>query len=100
MIGTGGAFVLAVVNILFATVLGIGIGGLASLGFRQSWRLKVALQDGLLAGLVALVAAYLIGSFEAARGAVGAHVVVWVFAIALSSVVLKHLLRFALRSAH
>jgi hypothetical protein len=100
MIGTVGGAVLAVISLLLAAVLGIGVGGLSSLGFRQSWGLKVALQDGLLAGLVAIAAAYLIGSFEAAHGAWGSRVLVWVFAIALSSVVLKHLLRFALRSAH
>ena len=100
MMGTVGGAVLAAINLLLAAVLGIGAGGLASLGFRQAWGVKVALQDGLLAGLVAIVAGYLIGTFEAAHGAWGARVVVWVFAIALSSVVLKHLLRFALRSAH
>jgi hypothetical protein len=100
MIGTVGGAVLAIINLLLAAVLGIGAGGLASLGFRQSWSLKVALQDGLIAGLVAIAATYLIGSFEAAHGAWGARVVVWVFGIALSSVVLKHLLRFVLRSAH
>jgi len=100
MIGTGGVIVVAMVNILFATVLGIGIGGLASLVLRQPWGRRVALQDSLLSSLVAFVAAYVIGSFEAAHGAWGAHVVIWVFAIALCSVVLKHFLRYVFRSAH
>lgn len=100
MIGTVGGAVLVAINLLLVAVLGIGAGGLASLGFRQSWGLKVALQDGLLAGFVAIVAIYLIGSFEAAHGVWGSRVVVWAFVIALSSVVLKHLIRLALRSAH
>lgn len=97
--GTVGGAVLAAINSLLAAVLGISAGGLASLGFRQAWGLKVALQDGLLAGLVAIVAGYLIGTFEAAHGAWGSRVVVWVFAIALSSVVLKHLLRLVAHSS-
>jgi hypothetical protein len=98
MIGTVGGAVLLVIDLLLLAVLGIGAGGLASLGFRQSWGLKIALQDGLLAGLVAIAATYLIGSFEFAHGASGDRLVVWVFVITLSSVVLTHLLRFVLHS--
>lgn len=98
MIGTIGGAVLAVISLLLAAVFGIGAGGLSSLGLRQPWNHKVALQDGLLAGLVGIVTAYLIGRLEASEGTWGTNVVLWVFAIALSSVVLKHLLRFALRS--
>ena len=98
MIGTVGGAVLTVVSILFVVVLGIGVGGLASLGFRQSWSFKVALQDSLLAALVGVVAAYIIAMVEASRG-VWASRVELVMAIALSSVVLRHLLRFAFRAA-
>jgi hypothetical protein len=99
MIGTVGGAVLAALCFLFAAVLGIGAGGIASLGFRQSWGLKVALQDGLLAALVAIAAAYVIALVEASRG-VWESRVSWVLFIALCSVILKHLIRFTRNSIH
>jgi len=71
MIGTTGGAVLVVVNILFAAALGIVAGGLACLGFRQSWGLKVGLLDGILAAFVAVVAAYVVAMIEASRGVWG-----------------------------
>ena len=99
MVGTTGGAVLVVVNILFAAALGIGAGGVASLGFRQSWSLKVALLDGVLAAFVAVVAAFVIAMLDASRGAWGSRVIL-VLAIALGSAVLRHLLQFALRPAN
>jgi hypothetical protein len=99
MIGTTGGAVLVVVNILFAAALGIGAGGLACLGFRQPWGLKVALLDGVLAAFVAVVAAYVVAMIEASRGIWGSRVIL-VLAIALGCAVLRHLLQFALRPAH
>jgi hypothetical protein len=100
MIGTIGGAVLVAINILFAATLGIVAGGLACLGFRQSWGLKVALLDGILAAFVAVVTAYVVAMIEASRGVWGSRVVILVLAIALGSAVLRHFLQFALRPAH
>jgi len=100
MIGTIGGAVLVVVNVLFAAALGVAAGGLACLGLRQSWGLKVALMDAGLAGLVAVIAGYVVATIEASRGVWGSRVIL-ILAIALGSVVLRHLLlRFAVRSAN
>ncbi len=68
MIGTTGATVLFVINVLFASVLGIGAGGLTCLVLRRPWGMKGALMDAALAAAVAVVAAYVIAAIETARG--------------------------------
>lgn len=99
MIGTTGATMLFIINIVFAGVLGIGAGGLTCLVLRQPWGLKAALLDALLAASVALVAAYVLAAIEAARGVWGSLVGL-VLAIAAASVVVMHLMRLAVRPSN
>jgi hypothetical protein len=99
MIGTTGATVLFLINVLFAGVLGIGAGGLTCLVRRRSWGLKAALIDAVLAAVVAVVAAYVIAAIESARGVWESRIVL-ILTIAVASVVVRHLIRPRLRSAN
>ena len=97
MIGTTGATVLALINILIAGVLGIGASGFTCLALRRPWGLRPALIDAVLAAGIAVTAAYVFAATESARGAWGSGVTL-VLAIAVASVVVRHLLLLALRS--
>jgi hypothetical protein len=97
MIGTTGATVLFIVNSIFASVLGIGTGGLACLALRKPWSLKAALIDAVLAAVVAAIAAYAVSAVDMARGELQSRLTL-IFAIAVGSVVLRHLLRRVPRS--
>ena len=95
MIGTTGAFVLFIINIILAGMLGIVAGGLTCLVLRQPWNLRAVLQDALLAAGVALLAAYFLATIETARGVCGS-LVGPVLAIAAASVLLRRILGFVL----
>jgi hypothetical protein len=97
MIGTTGATVLFLISILFASVLGIGAGGLTCLVLHRSWGLKAALIDAVLAAVVAVTAAYAVAAIESTRGVWESRVTL-ILAIAVASVVVRHLLRLAVRS--
>lgn len=99
MIGTVGGAVLAVIGLGFAAVLGIRVGRLTGFGFHQSWGLKVALQDGAIAILLFVAATFGAAIIEGPKGDWDARTIL-IFAVALGSVVLKHLAQFALRSAN
>ena len=98
MIGTRGAAVLFAINVLFASVLGIGAGGLTCLVLRRSWGARGALIDALLAAVAEFAAAHLVAAIEIRRG-------VWesgaglILVIAVSSVVVRHLIPAAFRPA-
>jgi len=94
MIGTKGAFVLVVVNLILASILGVIAGGLLTLALRKQWGIRGALMDALLAALVAVSAATIISVIDNARGVLESRVAV-VLAIATGGVVLRHLLRLA-----
>jgi hypothetical protein len=98
MIGTRGAAVLLLVNIIFAGVLGLGAGGLMCLVLRRPWRVKVALIDAVLGAVAAVIAAYVVSSIDNARGVLDSRVGL-VLVIAACSVVLRHLLSPGLRFA-
>jgi hypothetical protein len=99
MIGTAGATILFSINVLFASLLGIGAGGLICLMLRRPWGLKEALIDAALASVVAVAAAYVVSAIESARGVWESRVAL-ILAIAVTSVVVRHLIRLALRSAN
>jgi hypothetical protein len=98
MIGTRGAAVLLLVNLIFAIVLGIGAGGLTCLVLRRPWGIKVALVDAVLASVAAVIAAYVVSSIDNARGVLDSRVGL-VLVIAACSVVLRHLLSLGVRFA-
>jgi hypothetical protein len=99
MIGTTGATIVILVKVLVACVLGIGAGGFTCLALRLSWRPKEALIDAVLTTVVTVATAYVVAAIDIPRG-------VWesrdglILAIAVGSVVVRHFVRLALRSAH
>lgn len=94
MIGTTGATVLFVINVLFASVLGIGAGGLTCLVLRRPWGIKNVLIDAPLAAAVAVGAVYVIAAIETARDVWESRVTL-ILIIAVASVVARYLLRLA-----
>jgi hypothetical protein len=82
MIGTTGAAVLFLINVLLACVLGIVAGGVTCLALRQSWSLKEAL----------------VTAIDIARGVWKSRVALMLL-IAVGSVVARHLIRLVLRSS-
>jgi hypothetical protein len=99
MIGTTSATVLFLLNVLFASVLGVGAGGITCLVLRRPWGVKDFLIDAALAAVVAVIAAYVVSAVEATRGIWESRVAL-ILAIAVASVVVRHLIRLALRSAN
>ncbi len=85
--------------VLFASALGIGVGGFASLLLRQPWGFKVILMDAALAGIVVIIAAYMVSLIDSARGVLESRVGL-VLGIAAASVVVMHLIRLAVRSSN
>lgn len=99
MIGTTSATVLFLVNVILAGVLGICAGGLICLVLRRPWSLKAALVDAVLAAVVAVISAYVVSAIDNTRGVLGSRVGL-ILAIAAASVVMKHLMRLAVRSSN
>jgi hypothetical protein len=99
MIGTTGAFVLFIINVLFAVLLGISAGGLTCLVIHRPWGLNPALVDAILAAVVALTAGYVLGAVDSARHVWESRVTL-ILVIAAASVVLRHLIRPSLRSSN
>jgi hypothetical protein len=99
MIGTTGATIVIVFYVLVTCVLGIGAGGLTCLVLRQSWNVRQALIDAVLVVGVTVVTAYVVDAIDIPRG-------VWesrnglILAVAVGSVVARHLIRFVFRSTH
>ena len=96
MIGTTGAAVLFVVNVISASALGAVAGGLTCLMLRRPWGIKAAVIDAVLAAVVAVIAAYVVSAIEIARGVWESRVTL-ILAVAVGSVVARHILRALLR---
>jgi hypothetical protein len=96
MVGTTGSAVLVIASILFASLLGLGAGGLICLVLRQPWGFKAAAIDGGVAAVVLLVGAFVEAEVEAARGIWDSHETLILF-IAVGSAAGRELLRSARR---
>ncbi len=99
MIGVTGGAILFSFNVFLACLLGIGISGLTCLVLRRSWGIKAALVDAVLAAVVAVASAYVISAIESARGIWESDVAL-ILAIAGASVLVRHLISVARRSAN
>jgi tetrahydromethanopterin S-methyltransferase subunit D len=64
MIGTTGATVLAIVNILFAGILGIVVGGISCATLRQRWSFQAVGIDAVLAMIVFFIAVTAISEIQ------------------------------------
>jgi hypothetical protein len=92
MIGTTGATVLFLINLLLASALGVGAGGLTCLVLRRPWGVRAALTDAVLAASIAIAATYIVALIDSTRHAWTSRVML-ILAIATASVVIEHLLR-------
>jgi hypothetical protein len=92
MLGTTGATVLFVVNVVFAGVLGGCAGGLVCLALRRRWTLRTGLTDAALGAAAALIAAYVVSAIGSAHGVWESRVTL-IIAIAVASIVARHILR-------
>lgn len=97
MIGTTGATVIFLVNILVASALGLGAGRFASLALHQPWGGRTALTDAALSAATAVAAAFVFGVMDSTHHVWNSRVVP-ILAIAAAMVVVKYLLRLALHS--
>ena len=86
----------AVFSLIFTSILGIGAGGFMCLALRRQWSFKEAVIDAVLATVIGFVATFLILSID--TGGEWESIVILVLAIPVGSVVVRHLLRFALRT--
>lgn len=99
MLTSGGATVIALVTLIVSCVVG-GIAGLLTcLACRLQWNLKVAAWDVVLVAVVSITSAYSYSAIAIARGQMDSGVK-WILLTAAVSVVVRHLIRLALRPAH
>jgi hypothetical protein len=91
MIGTTGALVLVIVNVVLAGALGVGAGGLVSLILWRRWGVKTIAKDFLLAVAVYILAGSVIMQIEIAHGVWRSDVALTT-EIAVGCVVVSHLL--------
>lgn len=85
-----------VFSLVFTSILGIGAGGIMCLALRKQWSFKEALIDAALATVIGFVATFLILSIDTSGE--WESIVILVLAIPVGSVVVRHLLQFALRT--
>lgn len=95
MLTTGAATAMFLIILFVSCVIGVFIGLVVSLAFRLHWNLKVAAFDVVLAPAVVVASGSLYASIARARGQLDSGVR-WVLLTAAASVVLRHLVRFAL----
>ena len=92
MIGTTGATVLLILNIILASAVGVAAGGLTCFALRRSWSVKAALIDALVALVVALITVLTISAIGNARGALESPVWLLLGIVTVSVVVMRMLI--------
>ena len=99
MLTSGGATVIAFITLIVSCVVGVIVGFLTCLACRLPWNFKVAAWDVLLVAAVSIASAYAYSAIAIARGQMDSGVK-WILLTAAASVVVRHLIRLALRPAH
>jgi hypothetical protein len=99
MLSSSGATIIALVTLVVSCVVGGIVGFLTSLVCRLQWNFKVAAWDVLLVAVVSIASAYAYSAIAIARGQMDSGVK-WILLTAAASVVVRHLMRLALRPAH
>ena len=99
MIPTSFALLLALLNLIIACVIGVLLGFVWSLVFRLPWNIGTATLDVVIAALcsIAVVSTYVLISL-CQRNFQGG--VKWIFVAAALGVVLRQLVRLAMRAFH
>jgi hypothetical protein len=99
MLSSSGATIIALVTLVVSCVVGGIVGFLTCLVCRLPWNFKVAAWDVLLVAVVSIASAYAYSALAIARGQMDSGVK-WILLTAAASVVVRHLIRLALRPAH
>ena len=99
MLTTGAATAIALVTVLVSCVIGGIAGFLTCWVCRLPWNMKAAAWDVGLVVVVSIASAYAYSAIAMARGHLDSGVK-WILLTAAASVVVRHLIRLALRSAH
>ena len=92
MIGTKGALVILIFNLLATGILGAITGVITSLILQQRWRIKNGFTDATVATLTALFSASILTLIDEARGTLQSRLLLDVL-IAVGAVVLTHVVR-------
>ncbi len=93
MIGTNGALVILIVNLLATGILGVITGVITSLILRQRWRIKNGFTDATVSTLTAFFSASILTLIDEARGTLQSRLLLDVL-IAIAAVVVTHVVRF------
>ena len=99
MLTTGAATAIALATLVASCVVCGVLGFLTCLAGRLPWNFKVGLLDMGLATVVSIASAYAYSAIAMARGQMDSGVK-WILLTAASTVVMRHLIRLALRSAN
>lgn len=99
MLTTGAATAIALVTLIVSCVVGGIVGFLTCWMCRLPWNFKIAAWDVGLVAAVSISSAYAYSAIAMARGHMDSGVK-WILLTAAASVVVRHIIRLALRSAH
>jgi hypothetical protein len=99
MLTTGSATAIALTTLVVSCVVGGIVGFLMCLASRLPWNIKVAAWDVGLVATVSIASAYAGAAVAMARGQMDSGVK-WILLSAAATVIVRHLVRLALRSAH
>jgi hypothetical protein len=92
MIGTIGASAVVLLTIIFAGLLGIGVGGFACLVLRKRWKVGIAVTDAMIAAGISILVAFAVSRVDATRGA-WASPLILMDILAVGGVLLRHFLQ-------
>lgn len=98
MLTTGAATAIALLTLVMSCVIGGIVGFLTCLVCRLPWNLKVAALDVALVAIVSIASAYGYSAIAMARGQMDSGVK-WILLTAAASIVVRHLIRLALRTS-
>lgn len=99
MLTTGAATAIALTTLLVSCAIGGIVGYITCVALRLPWSFKVAMWDVVLVAVVSIAFAYAYAAIAMARGNMESGVK-WILLTAAACVVVRHLIRFALRFAH
>lgn len=99
MLTTGAATAIALVTLVVSCAIGGIVGVLTCWVFRLPWSLRVAACDVGLVAVVSVASAYAYSAIAMARGHIDSGVK-WILLTAAAGVVVRHLIRLALRSVY
>lgn len=99
MLTTGAATAIALVTLIVSCLVGGIVGYFTCWSCRLPWNFKVALGDVGVVAVVSIASAYAYSAIAMARGHMDSGVK-WILLTAAASVIVRHLIRLALRAGN